>query len=87
MANIKSAEKRARQAIKRRQRNRADKGAIHTLRRKLLETIAAGDKEKSREMFKTFCSILDKSLKHGVLKSNTVDRKKSRIAAKLASMK
>jgi small subunit ribosomal protein S20 len=87
MANIKSAEKRARQAIERRSRNRAEKSKINTVHKKLLEIVAAGDKAKSKEQFGIYCSVLDKALKHGIVKANTVNRSKSRAAAKLAAMK
>ena len=87
MANIKGGEKRARQAIKRRQKNRSERSAIHTMQRTLLTLIAAGDKEKTRLLFREYCSLLDKAVKHGVLMGNTGDRKKSRMATKLAGMK
>lgn len=87
MSNIQSGEKRARQALVRRSKNRAEKSKINTVHKKLLETVASGDKAKSKEVFSLYCSILDKSLKHGVVKANTVNRSKSRAAAKLAALK
>ena len=87
MANIKSGEKRARQALKLRSRNRAETSKIKTVQKKLLEAIAAGDKAKGKEAFGLYCSALDKALKHGIVKANTVNRSKSRAAAKLAALK
>ena len=87
MSNIQSGEKRARQAIGRRSKNRAEKSKINTTHKKLLETVAAGDKAKSKELFSLYCSVLDKALKHGVVKANTVNRSKSRAAARLATLK
>ena len=87
MANIKSGEKRARQALRLRSRNRAEKSKIKTVQKNLLEAVAAGDKAKSKEAFSRYCSVLDRALKHGIVKANTVNRSKSRAAARLASLK
>ena len=87
MANIQSGEKRARQALRLRSRNRAEKIKIKTVQKNLLEAVAAGDKVKSKAAFGLFCSVLDKARKHGIVKANTVNRSKSRAAAKLAALK
>jgi len=87
MANIKGGIKRARQAVGLRSKNRAEKSKINTVHKKLLEVVAAGDKAKSKEVFSVYCSILDKALKHGVVKANMINRSKSRMAAKLAALK
>jgi small subunit ribosomal protein S20 len=87
MANIKGGIKRARQAIGRRSRNRGEKSKFNTVHKKFLDAITAGDKTKAKEVFSEFCSILDKTLKHGVVKANLVNRTKSRAAKKLAALK
>ena len=87
MANIKGGEKRARQALKRRAKNRAERHRMNTIKRKLLEAVAANDKAKSKEIFSQFCSVLDKAQKHGVLLANSVNRSKSRACARVASIK
>ena len=87
MANIKGGEKRARQAVGLRSKNRAEKSKINTIHKRLLDTVTAGDKAKGKELFSLYCSVLDKALKHGVVKANTVNRSKSRAAARLASLK
>jgi ribosomal protein S20 len=87
MANIKGGIKRARQAIGRRSKNRGEKSKINTLHKKFLEIVAAGDKAKGKESYSEYCSILDKALKHGVVKANLVNRSKSRAAKKLAALK
>ncbi len=83
MAHTKSASKRARQAEKRRLKNRAEKSRIRTFRRKLRAAVAAGNKDVSAAIFRNLCSYLDKAVKHGVLKANTASRYKSRDAAVL----
>jgi len=87
MANIKGGIKRARQAVGLRSKNRAEKSKINTVHKKFLEVVAAGDKAKGKEVFSQYCSILDRALKHGVVKANLVNRSKSRAAKKLAALK
>ena len=86
MPNTKSAEKRMRTSEKKRQANRSVKGRVATTRRKFSETVESGDKAKSEEHFKQYCSCLDKAVKQGIVKANTADRSKSRAAVRLASL-
>ena len=87
MPNIESAAKRMRQAAKHQAANRGTKTKVMTYRGRFLEAVAGGDKAKSQEAFRQFCSVLDKACKAGVIKPNNADRKKSRAAAKLAALK
>lgn len=87
MAHTKSALKRARQSEKRRMRNRSVKNRIRTFRLKLRAAVAAQDKATAESFFRTICSLLDKAVKNGVIKSNTADRYKSRDAAVLKKIK
>ena len=84
MANIKGAVKSARQAEGRRITNRAVRARIAETRNSFFETVAGGDKAKSQELFRKYCSILDKAARHGVIKSNTASRRRSRAALMLA---
>jgi small subunit ribosomal protein S20 len=86
MPNIKSAEKRVRTSEANRKRNAANKSLLNTVRRKYLESIAAADKAKAQEAFKSFCSTLDKSAKKGVISKNAASRRKSRAYAKLNAL-
>lgn len=87
MPNIKSAEKRARQSIKRRAANRAALGKVGTMRRKAMETIVAGaDPAAAAKVAADYASTLDKAAKRGIIKRNTADRRKARMAQRLASI-
>jgi len=86
MPNIKSAGKRAKQAVGRRARNRSTKSVIATARRVMVEGVESKDKTKAMKEFSAFCSILDKSVQRGIIKKNTADRRKSRAAAMLAKL-
>jgi small subunit ribosomal protein S20 len=84
MANIKSAEKRARQAVGFNLRNRMAKSAILTMGKQFVAAVESGDKSKALQLFSRFASMLDKSVKRGIIKQNNADRRKSRAAARLA---
>ncbi len=86
MPNIQSAFKRMKTSAANRARNREAKAAISTIRAQLFNAIAAGDKAKSKDAFREYCSALDKAAKRGILKANTVNRSKSRAAARLAAV-
>lgn len=87
MPNIKSAFKRMRTSAKKRAANYATRNEVHTLRNSLYEAIAAGQpKAKCQEMFRNYCSLLDKGAKRGIVPKNTADRAKSRAQLRLAKL-
>jgi small subunit ribosomal protein S20 len=79
MANIRSAEKQRRQAEKRKARNRAGKSTLRTALKKARTTVQGGDADK--EVLSTTFSSIDKAAKTGLIKENTANRYKSRLAA------
>ena len=78
MANIRSAEKQMRQAEKAKSRNRAGKSSLKTSLKKARTSIVGGDADK--ETIATSASAIDKAAKRGLIKKNTANRYKSRIA-------
>lgn len=84
MPNIYSAVKRMRVAAKARGRNKAVRSAISTTRRRLMETLAAQDREKAPALFREYCAVLDRAAKKGVIKKQKAVRRKRRAAAKIA---
>jgi small subunit ribosomal protein S20 len=87
MANIKSAEKRARQSVQRRTSNRAVTGTIGTVRRKAFETVVKGaDPAAVAKVVAEYTSTLDKAAKRGIIKRNTADRRKARLAQRVAAI-
>mgnify|MGYP000979811233 CR=1 FL=1 len=86
MAKIKSAEKRARQAEASRKANRAVKSKISTVRRKAFETVVKGaDTAAVAKVVAEYASTLDKAAKRGIIKRNTADRRKARMAKRVAA--
>lgn len=80
MLRHKSAQKRARQTIKKTERNRKYKALIKgSLKRALTDT----DKTSTEEQVKKTTQILDRAATKGVIHKNKASRLKSRIARHL----
>ena len=83
MANIKSAEKRNRQAAKKRARNRAQTSRLRTT----VKGFRALDSEKKGEALPATHSEIDRALAKGVIHRNAAARYKSRLAKKATAQK
>jgi small subunit ribosomal protein S20 len=79
MANIRSAEKQRRQAEKAQVRNRAGKSRLRSALKRARSAVASGNADGS--VLSAGYSEIDKAAKRGIIKSNTADRYKSRLAA------
>lgn len=80
MANTKSAEKRNRQNLERRDRNRAGRSRMRTEVKKLRTAVESGDEARAKELLEPTLSLIDKSAQKGVIHCNTAARTKSRLA-------
>ena len=79
MANIRSAEKQRRQSEKRKVRNRAGKSKLKSAL-KSARTAVVGEAKEVKDVLSRSFSEIDRAAKHGIIKSNTADRYKSRLA-------
>ncbi len=84
MPNKKSAWKRLRQSIKRRERNRFWKRRIKNTRKKIYKALAEKDYDTAKNLVNTFKSLVDKALAKGVIKKHTASRLKSRVELKVS---
>ena len=84
MPNTKSAERRMRSSARKQSHNRSVKSRLHTMEKHYLELLGAGKKEDAANSLRTLSSAFDKAAKAGVVHRATVDRKKSRLALRLA---
>lgn len=84
MANIKSAEKQARQALVRRERNQKAKKAVRTAEKKLRTALTAGDKKQKEEALREFSSVIMKAAQKGIYKTQTASRKISRLSSQVS---
>ncbi|RMF86118.1 MAG: 30S ribosomal protein S20 [Nitrospirae bacterium] len=78
-----SAAKRARQALKRRARNRAYRSALRTCLKRVHTAIEAGDKEAAQAALAEACVRLDKTASKGVIHRNAAARRKSRLTRRV----
>lgn len=83
MANIKSAEKRWRQNIKRRARNRMVRSATRTYVKDARLAIEDGDVQESAEAVREAISALDRAVSKGVIHRNNAARRKSRLMQRM----
>lgn len=78
-----SAKKELRKAKKNRQRNLSRQAAIKDLRKKILKAISAKNTQALPDLMKQIQKAFDKAAKAGMIKKNTANRKKARLAAKV----
>ena len=87
MPNTKSAERRVRNSQRKRVHNRALKSRLHSLERGYLRLVGEGKKDEATKALQGLSSAFDKAAKTGVVHRATADRKKSRLALRLAKAK
>jgi len=86
MANTRSAQKRIRQSLKRRARNRAHRSTMRTAVKKLRLAVAEGRADEARELLVPTLSIVDATAQKGIIHSNVADRTKSRLTRAVNSL-
>jgi small subunit ribosomal protein S20 len=79
----KSTIKRARQAEKRHQRNRAVLSSVKGVMRKVLVAVDEKKAEAAKTSLREAASAISKAVTKGVLKPNTASRRISRLAVKV----
>lgn len=86
MANTASAKKKIRVIAHKTAVNKANRSRMRTYVRRAEEAIAAGDKDKAAEAFKTAQPEIMRAVTRGILKKNTAARKVSRLAKRLKAI-
>ena len=86
MANSAQSKKRARQAIRRTDVNKARRSRIRTYLRNVEEAIASGDKTAAAAALKAAQPELMRGVTKGILHKNTASRKVSRLAARVKAI-
>ncbi len=87
MANTKSAEKRAREAIASRARNVAHRSKVRSAVRKVVEAIRAGKKIEAAAALKDASPVIDAMAGKGIIHKNKAARHKSRLAGQIKALK
>lgn len=86
MANIKSAKKRAKQAVAERAHNMALRSMMRTCLRKTLQAIQAGVAETAQASFVETQKVLDRFAHKGLIHKNKAARHKARLSAKIKAL-
>jgi small subunit ribosomal protein S20 len=86
LANIASAKKRARQAVKNNERNVAQRSMIRTTIKKVVVAIESGDKAAATAAYTAMVPVLDRYADRGQIHKNKVARHKSRLNAHIKAL-
>ena len=86
MANIKSAIKRAKQNVKRRQHNASARSMYRTYVKNVLKAVDTGNKEDASAAFAKAQPVIDKAAAKGLIHKNKAARVKSRLNAKVKAL-
>jgi small subunit ribosomal protein S20 len=81
-----SGRKRARQDVKLNAANSSLRSKFRTSIKNVLKAVAAGDKTKAGELFKTAQGVIDSIADKGLFHKNKAARHKSRLSAKVKAL-
>lgn len=87
MANTKSARKRARQALERRDHNVALRTRVRSAIKDVKKAIAAGNRDQAAKELRDAQGAIDRVVAKGILHRNAGDRHKSRLAHAFKGLK
>jgi small subunit ribosomal protein S20 len=87
LANIKSAEKRARQAVIRRAHNMTLRSKMRTAIKKARAAIETGEKTGAQAAVRAATPVIDSMVNKGIIHRSTAARHKSRLSALLKALK
>lgn len=86
MANTKSAEKAARQAVKRRTHNVAATSKMRSAIRSVTLAIDGGSKDDAQTSYKSAEPVIDSMVSKGMIHKNKAARHKSRLTQRIRAM-
>lgn len=86
MANSAQSKKRARQAARRTDVNKARRSRIRTFLRAVDEAVESGDQAAAAAALKSLQPELMRGVSKGIMHKNTASRKMSRLAARVKSL-
>lgn len=86
MANSPQARKRAKQAVRNRTRNVAQRSYMRTTVKNVLKAVSAGDKAAAESAFQIAVPNLDKAARKNLIHANKAARVKSRLVKRIKAM-
>ena len=86
VANIKSAQKRARQAEKRRKHNMGLRSMMRTKIKKVINACDAGDQAAAQAAYQEAVPVIDRMINKGIVTRNKAARHKSRLSKRVKDL-
>jgi small subunit ribosomal protein S20 len=86
VANIKSAQKRARQAEKTRKHNMGLRSRMRTKIKNVIKACEAGDTEAAKAAYKEAVPVIDTMINKGIVNKNKAARHKSRLNKRVKAL-
>ena len=86
MANIASAKKRARQAVKAREQNTAQRSMVRTTIKKVVKAVEAKNKAEAVAAYAAMVPVIDRYADRGLIHKNKAARHKSRLSAHILAL-
>ena len=86
MANSKSAEKRARQAIGRRTNNVTQRSKVRTSIKRVVTAVQSGAKDEAAAALKEATPVIDAMARKGIIHKNKAARHKSRLNKRIRAL-
>ena len=86
MANIKSAQKRARQAEKTRKHNMGLRSSMRTKIKDVVKACDAGDRDAAQAAYKAAVPVIDSMVNKGIVNKNKAARHKSRLNKRIKAL-
>ncbi len=86
MANIKSAQKRARQAEKTRKHNMGLRSRMRTKIKNVVKACDAGNRDAAAAAYKEAVPVIDSMVNKGIVNKNKAARHKSRLNKRIKAM-
>jgi small subunit ribosomal protein S20 len=86
LANIASAKKKARQAVKHRAHNTALRSMLRTTIKDVVKAVDAKDKAKAETAYKIMVPVLDRYATKGLIHKNKAARHKSHLSKRIAAL-
>jgi small subunit ribosomal protein S20 len=86
VANTKSAEKAAKQALKHRTANVALRSRMRTAIRKVADAVTAGNKTEAKAHYQAAVPLIDTLVNKKIIHRNAADRYKSRLSARVKAL-
>jgi len=87
LANSAQARKRARQNLKRREHNHAQRSRMRTYIKKVVNAVQAGDSAAAEAAYREAVPVIDSAARKGLIHMNKAARHKSRLNQHLKALK